>query len=92
MHGVQDALQIGVRVPAVAHVHLAVRVEDLVAEGADGEVGPLGEEHDPAGAAGAGDEPAVGGPEAGEEARDSGFAGAVGAGDEGVGAGGEGEV
>ncbi len=69
-----------------------MRVEDLVAEGADGEVGPLGEEHDPAGATGAGDKPAVGGPETGKEARDGGFAGAVGAGDEGVGAGGEGEV
>lgn len=69
-----------------------MRVEDLVAEGADGEVGPLGEEHDHAGATGARDEPAVGGPETGKEARDGGFAGAVGAGDEGVGAGGEGEV
>ena len=32
--------------PDFAHVELGVRVDDLVAEGADGEVGALREEHD----------------------------------------------
>lgn len=50
---VQNALQLGVAAPGVAHVHFRVRINDLVAEGADAEVGPLREEHDAIGADGA---------------------------------------
>jgi len=65
----------------VAHVHFRTGVDDLVAEGADAEVGPLGQEHDAVGAdaARAADEAAVDGPEACDDAGNGGFADAVGA-------------
>lgn len=78
---VQRALEVVLVLALLAHVGLAVRVDDLVAESADAEVGPLREEHDAVLAAllGAADEAAVDGPEAGDDARDGALADAVGA-------------
>ena len=67
-----------------------VRVDDLLAEGAAGEVGPLRDVED-GGAGGFADGAAVDGPEAAEDPEEGGFAAAVGADDEEVSAGADGE-
>lgn len=67
---VEDALQVRFVPALAAHVELAVGVDDLVAERADGQIRPLREEHDavlarvlrPA------DKTAVDGPEPGQDA------------------------
>lgn len=80
---VEGALQVVLALALLAHVGLAVRVDDLVAEGADAEVGPLRQEHDAVLAVllGRADEAAVGGPQAGDNARNGALADAVGPGD-----------
>lgn len=80
---VEHALEVVLRDALGPHVAVAVRVDDLVPQGADAEVGPLGEEHDAVLAVvlGAADEAAVDRPEAREDARNGRLADAVGAGD-----------
>jgi len=77
----EDMLEIVLGLALLAHVVLVVGVDDLVAEGADAEVGALGEEHDAvlAGLLGAADEASIDGPEAGEDSRDGRFSDTVGA-------------
>lgn len=81
--GGEDPREFDVAAPGSEHAGCGGGIDDLVAEGAGTEVGPLGEEHNAvcAGCAGTGDETAVDGPEAGDYAGDGGFAGAVGTGD-----------
>lgn len=80
---VERALEVVLRLALVAHVALAVGVDDLVAQGADAEVRSLRQEHDAVLAIvlGPADQATVDGPEAGDDARDGALADAVGAGD-----------
>lgn len=86
----QPVQQIGVCDALGAHLPHAVRVDDLLAEGAAGEVGALRDVED-GGGGGFVHGAAVDGPEAAEDAEEGGFAAAVGADDEEVVGGGDGE-
>lgn len=80
---VERALEVMLRLALLAHVALAVGVDDLVAQGADAEVRSLRQEHDAVLAVvlGSADQAAVDGPEAGDDAGDGALAYAVGPGD-----------
>ena len=88
--GGEVAVQVGVCGSLGAHLPEGVRVDDLLAEGAAGEVGSLGDVED-GGVGGFADGAAVDGPEAAEDAEEGGFAAAVGADDEEVRTGVDGE-
>lgn len=79
----EHALEVVFRLTLLAHVLVSVRVDDLITQGADAEVGALGQEHDAvlARRLGSADETAIDGPQAGENAGDGRLADAVGAGD-----------
>ena len=82
----EDAAQLAIAPSAVAHVHLRVRIDDLIPKRADAEVGSLRQEHDAVGAdaARSAHETAVDGPQAGHDPSDGALADAVGARDQEV--------
>ena len=88
--GLEPTEEVRIRDALGAHLPYGIRVDDLLAEGAAGEVGPLRDVED--GAVGRfADGAAVDGPQAAEDAEQGGFAAPVGADDEEVRAGADGE-